>query len=174
MIIEFEKLAIPTPDIAMALNDWANDPALAHLMRPSRDKEELKQKVSVTTQTLLDRLERGYQIYLIYADGKLVGEMNYTVNPPQLLKKERGSAWLGIGIGEASARGKGVGVQAMQYLESEIRAQGLARMELGVFEYNERAIKLYKKMGFKEIGRIEGFTYWQGRMWTDIRMEKRM
>ena len=113
-------------------------------------------------------------LYLIYADGELVGEMNYIADPPQLLKDEPGSAWLGITIGEAFARGKGVGMLAMQYLEDEIRAQGLARMELGVFEYNTSALKLYRKMGFQEIGRIESFTYWNGQMWTDIRMEKRL
>jgi hypothetical protein len=27
-------------------------------------------------------------------------------------------------------------------------------------------------MGYREIGRIDDFTYWQGKMWQDIRMEK--
>jgi RimJ/RimL family protein N-acetyltransferase len=45
-------------------------------------------------------------------------------------------------------------------------------MELGVFEFNTHAIKLYEKTGFQEIGRIPDFTFWQGRMWQDIRMEK--
>lgn len=143
-------------------------------MRPSRDKAELEQRVSVTIETLAEQIENGHQIFLIYADGLLVGEMNFIVDPLHLLKKESGSAWIGIGIGADSARSKGIGTQALQYLEDEIRAQGLMRIELGVFEYNERAIRLYKKMGFQEIGRIEGFTYWQGKMWTDIRMEKRL
>jgi len=60
----------------------------------------------------------------------------------------------------------------MGYLEEEIKAQGLKRIELGVFEFNTNAIKLYRKMGFEEIGRIDDFTYWDGRMWGDIRMEK--
>lgn len=172
MQINFKKLVIPTPQIAMTMYHWANDPALVHLMRPSRDKAELEMKVSLTTTTLAERIMNGHVIYLIYADAQLVGETNYIIDPPHLLKKEPNSAWLGIGIGEASARGRGIGTLAMQKLESEIRAEGLARMELGVFEYNEHAIRLYQKMGFQEIGRIEEFTYWQGRMWTDIRMEK--
>ena len=143
-------------------------------MRPSFSKEELDAETSVTLDTLAERIERGHVFYLVYANEKLVGEMNYTVNPPQLLRHEPNSAWIGITIGEASARGKGIGVQAMQYLEAEIRAAGCARIELGVFEYNTRAIKLYKKMGYQEIGRVPEFTYWQGKMWTDIRMEKRL
>ena len=60
----------------------------------------------------------------------------------------------------------------MQYLEGEIRAQGLKRIELGVFEFNTNAIKLYRKLGYQEFARIANFTYWDRRMWQDIRMEK--
>ena len=60
----------------------------------------------------------------------------------------------------------------MQYLENEIKSQGLKRIELGVFEFNTNAIKLYQKLGYKEIARIADFTYWQEKMWQDIRMEK--
>ncbi len=174
MTIVFKKLAIPTLEIAMTMNNWANDRAIVHLMRPSFSQEELEAKSSVTVQTLLKRIARGYMIYLIYTDEQFVGEMNFVIDPPQLLKKEPGSAWFGITIGEASARGKGVGVKAMQYLEDEIRMAGCSRIELGVFEYNVPAIRLYKKMGYREIGRIPEFTYWDGKMWTDIRMAKRL
>ena len=60
----------------------------------------------------------------------------------------------------------------MEYLEAQVRDQGLKRIELGVFEFNSPAIGLYKKMGYKEIGRIKDFTFYQGEMWADIRMEK--
>ena len=172
MQIRFKQLVVPTPEIAMQMNAWANDREIVHLMRPSFSQEELDATTEVSVEKLDERIERGYVIYLVYANEHLVGEINYIVDPPQLMIKETGSAWLGITIGDASARGRGIGAQAMEYLESEIRAAGLARMELGVFEYNERAIRLYRKMGFREIGRFEGFTYWQGKMWTDIRMEK--
>jgi RimJ/RimL family protein N-acetyltransferase len=172
MKIKFEELKTPTLQIARAMERWGNDPAIKHLMRPSMDKISLDSKVLVTVPELTERLEDGHVIYLIYADEQLVGEMNYVVNPPQLMDATPGSAWLGISIGAASARGQGIGTLAMTYLEERIREANLARMELGVFEYNERAILLYKKMGFQELGRVEGFTYWQGKMWTDIRMEK--
>ena len=56
--------------------------------------------------------------------------------------------------------------------EEEIKKHGLHRVELGVFEFNTQAQKLYRKLGYEEIGRIEKFTYWQDKMWMDIRMEK--
>ena len=174
MQIRFEKLTRATPEIAEEMDKWSNDREIIHFMRPSFSKEELEAEVPVTVEKLDERLERGYVIYLLYADEQLVGEVNYIVDPPQLMKQEPGSAWIGISIGVASARGKGIGAQAMQHLEDEIRNAGLPRIELGVFEYNERAIRLYKKMGYQEIGHVEEFTYWDGKMWTDIRMEKRL
>ncbi|WP_342710115.1 GNAT family protein [Lentibacillus persicus] len=53
-----------------------------------------------------------------------------------------------------------------------MKKAGNQRIELGVFEFNKPAYKLYQKLGYREIGRIHQFTYWQGSMWSDIRMEK--
>ena len=174
MQVSFKKLVLPTPEIAMTLNDWANDREIVHLMRPSFSKEELEARTMVTVTDLSKRIADGHVIYLVYAEGQLVGEMNYIVDPPQLLRHEKNSAWIGISIGVATARGRGIGAQAMQHLEDEIRAAGCVRIELGVFEYNEPAIKLYKKMGYQPFARVPDFTYWDGKMWTDIRMEKRL
>lgn len=66
----------------------------------------------------------------------------------------------------------GVGRGAIGTIDSEMRLHGVKRIELGVFEFNENARRLYQKLGYKEIGRIEDFTYWNGKMWQDIRMEK--
>ena len=48
----------------------------------------------------------------------------------------------------------------------------LRRIELGVFEFNTSAFRLYERLGFKEFARIDAFTWWQGKKWQDIRMEK--
>ena len=140
-------------------------------MRPNKNQEEIEKQHIFKIDQLAQRLEHS-EIYLIYLDGKLVGEMNYQVGIDFLFKDEAGTAWIGIGIGEESARGKGIGFLAMQYLEEQIKRQGLQRIELGVFEFNTKAIKLYQKLGYIEIIRIEDFTYWNGKMWQDIRMEK--
>ena len=171
--VSFTKLTRPSLEIVATLNKWENDPALTALIHPNRNKVELERNNPVTVEILKERLEHS-QIYLIYADSELVGEMNFQIDPRHLFKREIGSVWIGINIGEASARGKGIGTQAMRYLEEVIRVQGFRRIELGVFEFNKRAIKLYKKMGYQEIGRIDAFTYWNEKMWQDIRMEKRL
>lgn len=169
--LTFTRLTEPDPEIARTLNAWANDPGLAPLIRPHRNQAEVEKGISITTDSLAELLDR-HPHFLIYADGQLVGEMNYQVDPEHLFKKETGTAWIGIVIGEPAARGKGIGTRAMQYLEAQIRQQGYKRIELGVFEFNTRAYNLYIKLGFREIGRIADFTYWQGKMWQDIRLEK--
>lgn len=171
MDISFTLLTTPTPDIALSLNKWENDPELIPFIRPNPTEADLKKQEPVTVESLQVRLEHNH-IFLILADGMLVGEVNYQVDPRQLYKKESGSAWIGINIGEESARGKGIGAQAMLFLEEHLRAQGLTRIELGVFEFNARAIHLYTKLGYHEIVRVNDFTYWQGKKWQDIRMEK--
>jgi RimJ/RimL family protein N-acetyltransferase len=165
------KLTQPTPEIAQAFDTWDNDPAILPFIRPNPTGDRLEIHIPVTVESLKQQLERK-QIYLIYERGKLVGKIDYQIDPGQLYKKEAGTAWLGIVVGEESARGKGIGALALTYLEEQIKAQGLKRIELGVFEFNTNAIKLYQKLGYQEIGRIDDFTFWQGRLWQDIRMDK--
>ncbi len=169
--IKFKKLTVPDANILEYLNKWENDPALIPLIRPNRDKNTLEMRDALTFEDLTQRLEHNHT-FLIYLGDQLIGEMDYQIDPRHLYKKETGTAWIGIIIGEEIARGKGIGYQAIQYLEDEIRKQGIKRIELGVFEFNTNAFKLYQKAGYKEIGRIPDFTYWQDKMWQDIRMEK--
>ncbi|WP_338082727.1 GNAT family protein [Exiguobacterium algae] len=159
--------------ITQTFNRWNNDPKIVHLIRPSRSEEELKAIHELSTEDLEKRLDT-HDIFLIYADDQLVGEVNTMYNPSHLYHKEPGSAWLGLVIGEAIGRGKGVGTEALRLLEAHLRRKGTPRIELGVFEFNEAAYRLYQKMGYHEIGRVEDFTYWRGKLWADIRMEKRL
>lgn len=171
MDITFRKLLKPNPEIASTLEIWSNDPLITHLIRPNQNKKELEGFVPVTAASLEKQIKE-FSIYLIYQDGLLVGEMNFQADPPHLYKKEVGTAWIGLVIGEESARGKGIGNQAIFHLENKIRKRNFTRIELGVFEFNIRAKKLYEKLGYQEIGRIDNFTYWRGKKWQDIRMEK--
>lgn len=171
MNLELRKLIEPSAEIAEYFNRWENDPRLTHLIRVHRDQASLDKVITVTKKDLAEWLARK-QIYLIYLENQLVGEVEFQVDPKHLYIKGINSAWVAILIGEEAARGKGIGYRALQFLENEVRQLDLRRMELGVFEFNTNAIKLYERLGFQEIGRIPDFTYWQGKRWADIRMEK--
>lgn len=171
MTLQFVKLTEPTTTIVEAFNRWENDPKLVPFTRPSKNQEELEQPKEVTLEGLKKRLS-DHDVFLIYQDDKLIGEMNYMINPGHLYKNDEKTAWIGINIGETEGRGKGVGYDAILYIEEQIKNAGINRVELGVFEFNEQAHKLYQKLGYKEITRIADLTYWDGKMWCDIRMEK--
>ncbi len=171
--IRYERLSEPTPEIVAVMERWENDAELVPFVRVCASKADVEKKVLVTIDGIRERLLT-HQTYLIYSEGQLVGEISYQVDPPICLRKVSGTAWIGINIGESSARHKGIGRDAMAYIETEIRLHGLKRIELGVFEFNENARRLYQKLGYNEIGRIEDFTYWNGKMWQDIRMEKQV
>lgn len=167
----FSQLLAPTSTIVKTFNKWATDLTLVPLLRLNRNQVELEVEATVTMASLKERLEHNV-IYLIHVDGKLVGEMNFQIGFDYLYKKEPGTAWIGIAIGKSCVRNKGIGTTALLYLEKQIKLQGLNRIELGVFEFNAPALKLYQKAGYQKIGCIKKFTYWQGKMWSDIRMEK--
>jgi RimJ/RimL family protein N-acetyltransferase len=64
-----------------------------------------------------------------------------------------GSAWFAIGIGEADYRGRGYGADATALaLQFAFHELNLHRLQLTVFSYNERAIRLYERMGFRKEG----------------------
>jgi RimJ/RimL family protein N-acetyltransferase len=167
----FTPLLEPSDEVVAAFTRWENDPLLIPLARPNRSQEDLERQHEVTLEEMRQRLA-SQRVYLISLGGRLIGEMSYQIDPAHLLKRVPGTAWIGITIGEAHGRGRGVGRLALRYLEGEIAAQGLGRIELGVFAFNLPALALYTKLGYQEFARIDDFTYWQGRMWQDIRMEK--
>lgn len=82
-----------------------------------------------------------------------------------------GTGWVSIGIGDAEQWGKGLGTDAMNILlRFAFDEVSLSRVSLNVFEYNQRAIHTYDRLGFKVEGRIPGFLMRDGRRWDLIFM----
>ncbi len=80
-------------------------------------------------------------------------------------------AWVGIGLGERDFWGKGYGTDAMRVLlRYAFQELNLNRVNLNVFEYNERAQKSYLKCGFTEEGRLRQVMLREGRRWDIIFM----
>jgi RimJ/RimL family protein N-acetyltransferase len=70
-----------------------------------------------------------------------------------------------IELGDQSARGRGVGQRAMHMLlRVAFDELKLERVRLGVFEFNQPAINLYRRLGFVDEGRY-GWHYADGRFW---------
>jgi RimJ/RimL family protein N-acetyltransferase len=72
----------------------------------------------------------------------------------QSLNHAHRTAELGVGIGEHDCWGKGYGTEATRLiLDYAFTVLGLHNVMLRVFSYNERAIRAYRRVGFREIGR---------------------
>jgi RimJ/RimL family protein N-acetyltransferase len=70
--------------------------------------------------------------------------------------------WLGPG-----ARGHGYGVEVTRRIVTfALQEVGLHRVGLTVFAFNERALRTYKKCGFRQEGRRRECLSWDG-MWHD-------
>lgn len=59
------------------------------------------------------------------------------------------AGWFSIGLGGASTRGRGYGTEALTLgIDFAFNDLNLHRLALGVFAFNEPAIRLYKRLGF--------------------------
>jgi RimJ/RimL family protein N-acetyltransferase len=80
-------------------------------------------------------------------------------------------ASLGIMVGDKSYWSNGYGSDAvMMLLRFAFDQMNLNKVELGVFEFNERAIACYRKCGFVEEGRRREHYFQDGRYWDIIEM----
>ena len=87
------------------------------------------------------------------------------------LDGDNGSALYHITIGEKDAWGQGYGTEATRLmLNHAFGALGLHRIALFVFEFNERAIRAYKRCGFVIEGRSRESIFRDGRWWDEIAM----
>jgi RimJ/RimL family protein N-acetyltransferase len=76
-------------------------------------------------------------------------------------------AELGVVIGAAENRNRGIGTEAIKLLQVFVfNRLNLHRLQLDVREYNERAIACYRKCGFQEEGRRRKDFFISGR-YTD-------
>jgi len=90
--IEFGRLIEPTSEIAATMGRWENDAELVPFIRHSANKEESEKRAILTLDDIHKRLQTN-QIYLIYAEGRLIGEMSYQIDPPHCYHKVKGTAW---------------------------------------------------------------------------------
>lgn len=71
--------------------------------------------------------------------------------------------WLTIAVGDATQQQQGYGQEALELtLRFAFHELNLYRVQLTVFSYNERAIGLYEKLGFRREGVYRAFLQREG------------
>lgn len=104
-------------------------------------------------------------------NGKPIGMANYsTFSKPRMA--HRGA--IGISV-RKSAWGKGIGTTLMEKLLSFAKNSAHAEIvSLEVRSDNDRAVRLYKKFGFRTIGTFEGYFKVDGELINFDIMEKQL
>jgi RimJ/RimL family protein N-acetyltransferase len=118
----------------------------------------------------LARLEKDQVLYMVAEiDGHVVASSEIT--PKGGYEKHVGTVGIAIKDGY---RDIGVGTEMMEELVRQARAMGLKVLTLNCFAGNERAIHVYRKVGFVETGRVPMKHLRDGKYTDDIIMTKRL
>ena len=114
----------------------------------------------------MDKKEQQFAIVLKETD-KLIGNCGFVS-----LDKLMGKAEIGIFIGDNDYLGKGYGTEVLKALvKYGFDHLLLNNIMLKVFSFNERAIKSYKKVDFKEFGRRHKCYNIENTWYDEIYME---
>ncbi len=148
-----------------AFRRWYADPEIARLARyqeaPMRPEEIERFFVSrvVGNEALAMAIHEA-------STDRLVGTCAFSQ-----LDAENGSALYHITIGEKDTWGRGFGTEATRLMvDHAFGTLGLHRIALFVFEFNERAIRSYRRCGFVIEGRSRESIWRDGRWWDELAM----
>lgn len=152
---------------------WDSDPAIKPFVMPRMTEAEL---VDFTPEELMNsaKKSRDKLIYMLLIENKPVGTTTLDMNFHMLKSPNKHTGWVSICIGDKSFWGQGLSKIMMQHLEETAKEHGIEYLELGVFEFNTRAMHLYKSMGYEVIEEIEHFTFHENQWYKDIRMLKKL
>lgn len=110
--------------------------------------------------------EKMFAVRLLENDN-LLGNIGF--NSVDLLNR---TATMGIMLGNSNYQRKGYGIEAVKLiLDYGFSFLNLRNISLSVFEYNEAAYNLYKKAGFKEVGRLRKAVEIMGKTYDVIIMD---
>jgi RimJ/RimL family protein N-acetyltransferase len=142
----------PKPSDAKLLMDFINpfvEESMSGLLINKRVR--MKEEKAWLRGWLADIRSRKGVMLLVEADGRIKG--NCTVS--RLVWKSSHMADAGIALSK-DVRGRGIGEALMrETIElARKRMRGLEMIQLKAFGYNERALELYKKLGFVVVGRV--------------------
>lgn len=115
---------------------------------------------------ILQSMEKGNNFAIVTNDDQLIGNCSLYTNPIYR------SATLGIFIGDKDYQSKGYGREAVSLLcQYGFDILNLHNIQLVVYSFNQRAVKAYEAVGFKQTGKRHESYYLKGRYYDEIYME---
>ena len=166
MFLQSERLAFRAPERGDAdlYVRWLNDPAVYPYLMRDRPLSRVEEEAWLSNAG--GRPDDAVFLIELREGSRPIGGCGlHGVRSPSR------AAELGIFIGEADCRERGLGREAMELLcYYGFRMLNLNRIGLRVYEYNPRAIRCYERAGFRVEGRRREARYWNGRYWDVVVM----
>lgn len=153
------RLTALRPEDAITMARWYEDGEFSRLW----DSKTARPHTEASIRKWFEEMEKAenefdFGIRLMYSD-ELIGYVDVSG-----IQWNNGVGWLAIAIGDPVNRGKGYGTEALNLaLKFAFHEINLHRVQLTVFSYNERAIKLYERIGFQREGTYREFLSRDGR-----------
>jgi len=114
-------------------------------------------------KAISEQIKNGYSYYLLLADDDYAGYTGVCPKEDELFLSK-----LYI---RASQRGKGLGREAIEFLEELTRDKGLSKITLTVNKNNTDSIRAYERFGFASLGTLVQ-DIGNGFVMDDYKMEK--
>ncbi|MFA6407432.1 MAG: GNAT family N-acetyltransferase [Candidatus Paceibacterota bacterium] len=141
---------------------WFNDPAVHRFLA----RRELTLQEERKWIRSLPKKKDGVHFAIDTREGVHIGSVGFND-----INRKDNYAVFGIAIGDKRYWGKGYGTDAMKcIIDYGFRTLRLHRIELEVYEYNVRGIKLYCRLGFKIEGEKRERVYWKGKYYNTFQM----
>lgn len=153
------RLTAITKEDAPLLARWHNDAGFLRLLDARAAKPQTQDDVT----KWLEEAQKAPNGFLFAVRPREGDELLGFVELDGILWNQ-GVAWLGIGVGERERWGQGIGGEALRLvLDFAFNELNLHRVQLTVFDYNDRAIALYEKLGFRREGVYREFLHREDR-----------
>ncbi len=144
---------------------WTHDAEFMRLMDFSPARPLSPAMVKKQYESIEKKMDEAKNLFYFTvrdrADDRLIGKAMI-----EWINWSNGNGWLWLGIGEADCRGKGYGSQALGLLLQFAFAElNLFRVSAALAEYNEPALRLFRKFGFVEETRRRQALHREDRRW---------
>ncbi len=139
-------------------------------IRLSGEQQTLADEAKYFSSTLV-RMELKEVVYLhCFVDGELAGVCEVG-KLPELKKRGEHVGRMGISVA-AKFRADGIGYELLSttIAEASRELSGLQLIHLECTGTNHKALNLYKKVGFKEVGRFPKYILYQGQYVDEVEM----
>ena len=124
-------------------------------------------------KSVLKRMRTGNSACVVAeAGGRIVGLAHVDRQGDAHATRSRHVGTFGISISDPEFRGKGMGERLARLAIREAGRRGMRLVLLDYLDSNERARRLYRKLGFRECGRIPGAVLFRGRLLARVMMWK--